>query len=284
MSVMQHQQRSVKITYDCYERSRPELLPLVRRDTWLGRLPIRFRRYRRCWHAREQYLRRRPRADWATGPRTRHSGPGSGFLGEGEGKSGDQSSELSWSLDPIDGTANFVHGIPLCATSLVLVASGEPVLGVIDLPFLGARYTAIKKQGAYRDGKRITSRVPRGLDEAIIAIGDYAVGAQATEKNRVRMALNSQLAQRVQRIRMLGSAAIDLAWVAEGKLDASVMFANTPWDTSAGVVIAREAGAVVIDIDGTPHTSASVGTVAVAEPLAGELLDVISGARGKAIS
>lgn len=210
--------------------------------------------------------------------------PGFGFLGEEEGKSGDQSSELSWSLDPIDGTANFVHGIPLCATSLGLVASGEPVLGVIDLPFLGARYTAIKKQGAYRDGKRITSRVPRGLDEAIIAIGDYAVGAQATEKNRVRMALTSQLAQRVQRIRMLGSAAIDLAWVAEGKLDASVMFANKPWDTSAGVVIAREAGAVVIDIDGTPHTSASVGTVAVAKPLAGELLDVISGARGEAIS
>jgi myo-inositol-1(or 4)-monophosphatase len=207
--------------------------------------------------------------------------PGLGFLGEEGGPSGDQSSALTWVFDPVDGTANFLHDMPLCAVSLGLVSSsGDPVLGVIDLPFLGARYTAVRGQGAYRDGRRIRVRKPTHLGEAIVAVGDYAVGgAQAEETNRVQLVLTGHLAERVQRIRMLGSAAIDLVWVAEGKLDASVIFANNSWDISAGVVIASEAGAVVTDIDGSPHTPDSVGTVTVTKPLAGELLDLIGKAR-----
>ncbi|GAA1592271.1 hypothetical protein GCM10009742_43810 [Kribbella karoonensis] len=74
---------------------------------------------------------------------------------------------------------------------------------------------------------------------------------------------------------MLGMAATDLAWVADGSLDASVMFDNKLWDTSAGVLIAREAGVEVLDVDGTRHTFNSRGTVAVAGPLAAELLGLI---------
>jgi myo-inositol-1(or 4)-monophosphatase len=75
---------------------------------------------------------------------------------------------------------------------------------------------------------------------------------------------------------MLGTAATDLAWVAEGNLDASIMFNNKPWDTSAGVLIAREAGMQVLDVDGSQHTFHSAGTVAVAAPLASGLLDLIA--------
>jgi myo-inositol-1(or 4)-monophosphatase len=205
--------------------------------------------------------------------------PGVAILGEEEGVSGDPDSELLWALDPIDGTANLVHGMPLTGVSLGLLHEGRPVLGVIDLPFLDARYWAVEHAGAYVGDRRIAASRTTSLREAMVAIGDYAVGAGADEKNHLRLALTEHLAGRAQRVRMLGSAAIDLAWVAEGRLDASMTMSNQPWDTAAGVVIAREAGAVVIDRDGSDHTSSSVATIAVAPGVAEELLALVSWAQ-----
>ncbi|MFE8941128.1 inositol monophosphatase family protein [Streptomyces sp. NPDC007872] len=99
--------------------------------------------------------------------------------------------------------------------------------------------------------------------EAIVGLGDYAVGEQAAKRNEQRFVLTQLLAAKVLRVRMLGSAAIDLAWVASGHLDACVALSNHLWDVAAGVAIAREAGAAVIDIDGTPHTPSSRATIAV---------------------
>lgn len=205
--------------------------------------------------------------------------PGVAILGEEEGVSGDPDSELLWALDPIDGTANLVHGMPLTGVSLGLLHEGRPILGVIDLPFLDARYWAVEHAGAYVGDRRITASRTADLRDAVVAIGDYAVGAGADEKNRLRLALTEHLAGRAQRVRMLGSAAIDLAWVAEGKLDASMTMSNTPWDTAAGVIIAREAGAVVIDQDGSDHTSSSVATIAVAPGVVEELLALVAWTR-----
>src|SRR3954468_22397337 len=205
--------------------------------------------------------------------------PGVAILGEEEGVSGDPDSELLWALDPIDGTANLVHGMPLTGVSLGLLHEGRPVLGVIDLPFLDARYWAVEHAGAYVGDRRIAASRTTSLREAMVAIGDYAVGAGADEKNHLRLALTEHLASRAQRVRMLGSAAIDLAWVAEGRLDASMTMSNQPWDTAAGVVIAREAGAMVIDLDGSDHTSSSVATIAVAPGVAEELLALVSWAQ-----
>lgn len=97
-------------------------------------------------------------------------------------------------------------------------------------------------------------------------------------KNHARLALTEALAARVQRIRMLGSSAIDLAWVADGKTDASIMLLNQPWDTAAGVVIAREAGAVVVHARGELHTTASKSTIGAAPHLVEEILATISSA------
>ena len=101
------------------------------------------------------------------------------------------------------------------------------------------------------------------LSDAIVAIGDYAVGSGAASKNRLRLALTARFAEAVQRVRMTGTAALDLAWLAEGKIDAALTLSNHPWDMAAGVAIAREAGAVVIDRDGTSHCPRSSVTLAV---------------------
>ncbi|MEO3854620.1 inositol monophosphatase family protein [Acrocarpospora sp. B8E8] len=176
-----------------------------------------------------------------------------GFLGKEEGITGNRNG-LMWELDPIDGTANFTHSIPLFAISLGLIDDNRAVLGVIDLPFLGSPYSAAEGAGATCDGEPIHASATDTLNAAIVSIGDYAVGADAEQKNRLRIPLNHQLATRVQRVRMFGSAAIDLAWVAAGKSDACIMLlSNNPWDTAAGVIIAREAGAHILDIDGSPQ-------------------------------
>lgn len=201
--------------------------------------------------------------------------PGIAILGEEEGISGDTKGDLLWAIDPVDGTANFVRGIPLCGFSLGLIQRGRPVVGVIDLPFLGTRYHAAQHTGAYVGDRRIQASVTTDLKDSIVAMGDYSVGEGAEVKNRLRIALTERLAANVQRVRMLGTAAIDLAWVAEGKLDASIMLSNKPWDSAAGVIIAREAGAEVVDQDGTDHTLTSSATIAITPHLTDALTALV---------
>jgi myo-inositol-1(or 4)-monophosphatase len=201
--------------------------------------------------------------------------PDIGFLGEEHGASGATNS-LMWALDPVDGTVNFIHGSPLCAISLGLITESRPVLGVIDLPFLGTRYSAAEGSGAHANGQPISASTTDRIGEAVVAIGDYAVGENSEERNRERFALTQRLATSMQRIRMHGSAAIDLAWLAEGRIDAAVMLANTPWDTAAGVIIAREAGAVVTDRSGTPHRTGSTATIATNANLLSAFLDLVN--------
>ncbi|ADB35454.1 inositol monophosphatase [Kribbella flavida DSM 17836] len=196
------------------------------------------------------------------------------FLGEEEGAHPGEG-ELSWVLDPIDGTVNYLHGVPLWGISLGLVAGTSQRLGVLHFPRLGTRYTAAEGLGAFRNGEAIRVSRCEQLSEALVMAGDFAVGADAAARNRPRTALIDLLVPRVQRIRMLGTAALHLALVADGSLDASIMFSNKPWDTSAGVIIAREAGAIVVDVDGSPHDVASGATIALSPGIAEELLPLI---------
>ncbi|GAA4101581.1 inositol monophosphatase family protein [Nonomuraea soli] len=205
--------------------------------------------------------------------------PGVGFMGEEEGVASNAGDGLMWSLDPLDGTANFTHGIPLCGTSLGLFDRDRAVLGVIDLPFVGLCYAAAEGAGATANGETIGASRTETLDAAIVSVGDYAVGPEAERKNRLRLALNYQLATRVQRVRMYGSAAVDLAWVADGKSDACIMLSNNPWDTAAGVAIAREAGAVVVDNDGSLHSINAKATIAAAPKLVADLVELIAEAQ-----
>lgn len=181
-----------------------------------------------------------------------------------------------WVLDPIDGTSNFAHGLPLCAVSLALVHRGSPVVAVTQAPLLGRTYHAVQGNGAYLNGRPITVSRTESLNEAIVSLGDYAVGPNAATHNRQRLTITAGLVPLVERIRMVGAATLDLAFVAEGALDACVMLSNKPWDTAAGALIAREAGALVTDAHGDSHTYQSDSMVAATPAIADELAKVIS--------
>lgn len=206
--------------------------------------------------------------------RLRQDAPDVAFLGEEESPAS-STMDLTWALDPIDGTANLVHNLPLYAVSLALVQEDRPLLGIIDLPTLGQRYWAVQGQGAWLDGKRIQASKRDRLADAMVTIGDYAVGSNAAIKNRLRLNITAELADRVLRVRMLGSAAIDLTWLAEGKTDACILLSNKPWDTAAGVIIAAEAGAQVVDLDGSTHTMRSKAAIAAAPGLIADIIGLI---------
>jgi myo-inositol-1(or 4)-monophosphatase len=204
----------------------------------------------------------------------REQTPALGFLGEEEGGSC-QRDGLRWVLDPIDGTINFLHGLPLCAVSLSLMQDDVTLIATIDMPFLGDQYNALINHGSYANDQRLQVSTTPTLNNALLSIDQYTFGPSAQHTNRIRYRLVEHLSSHAQRIRMLGSSAIDLAWTAQGRLDACIMLGNKPWDTSAGVLIAREAGARVLDLDGTDHTTNSTATIAVTPSLEHELMGAI---------
>ena len=108
-----------------------------------------------------------------------------------------------------------------------------------------------------------------------MAIGDYALGEGAAEKNSQRIALTAELAAQVERVRMFGSAAHDLVWLAEGRVDGAIVLSNKTLDLAAGILVAREAGAVVWDSSGAEHTQTSTHTIAAAPGVASELLALV---------
>lgn len=206
--------------------------------------------------------------------------PGVPFLGEEEGGPGIEEG-LLWVLDPIDGTVNFMRGSPLCSISLALMEDGEPRLAIVDLPLMGERYVAAKGAGAYLNGQRITTSKISRLHEATVGFADFSVGPEAREENRLHLEIIRRLAVASLRIRVHGSAALDLAWLAAGRLDATLMLSNLPWDVSGGVLLVREAGGQVYDSDRSPHTPRSrftlASTAGLVEPLS-EIVEVALGA------
>lgn len=200
--------------------------------------------------------------------------PEIGFLGEESGGTGEG---RYWLLDPIDGTVNLVHGLPLVAVALALIDEhGDTEAAVIALPRSGAHYSAARGAGAHRDGTPIHASTTDRLDRAVVSLGDFAVGEGAAEKNAERLAITGRLAAGAERLRMIGSACTALSWVADGTLDATLIHHNTPWDTLAGVLIAREAGAIAVDRQGRPHTRDSATTVVVAPALLASLLETMT--------
>ena len=184
------------------------------------------------------------------------------FLGEEENGEERPGAQARWVLDPIDGTINFARDSPLCSISLSLVIAGQPVLGIVDAPLLGERFIARQGEGAYLNGTRISVAEVAGLREAIVGVADFRVGVGSEEENRVHLAALARLARESLRVRMLGSAALDLAWLAAGRLNATLMLSNLPWDVTAGLLLVREAGGVVFDYDGSQHDADSRYTLA----------------------
>ncbi|MGA8218019.1 MAG: inositol monophosphatase [Solirubrobacterales bacterium] len=213
----------------------------------------------------------------------REVAPKAAFLGEEEGEV-DGTVEAMWVLDPIDGTVNFANGSPLCAISLALVEHGEPVLGIIDLPLIGERYVATRGAGAFLNGQPVGVVEKPGLHEAVVGFADFAVGSKAKVENPVHRELMELLVPRCLRVRVHGSECLDLAWLAAGRLDVSVMLSSLPWDVTAGVLIAQEAGAEAFDHGGDPWTPHAEFTICCTPGLVDELLPLVQEAAAAAES
>jgi myo-inositol-1(or 4)-monophosphatase len=164
-------------------------------------------------------------------------------LGEEEGGA---DAELGWYVDPLDGTANFVHGFDAVGVSVGLVDDGVPIVGVVAAPLLDRTWTAVKGRGAFRDGRpiRVSERPP---SRAIVATGfpfrhkDLLV--------RYGPMFDAAFG-RFEDIRRVGAASLDLCWTAEGVFDGFFELRLGPWDVAAGALIVREAGGVVTDWEG----------------------------------
>lgn len=126
------------------------------------------------------------------------------------------------------------------------------------------------------NGNPITTFEVLGLREAVIGVADFKVGVGSGEENRVHMAVLDRLAHESLRVRMLGSAALDLAWLACGRLNATLMLSNLPWDVTAGLLLVREAGGFVYDHDGSPHGPGSRFTIASVPSLVKSMVTIFA--------
>ena len=166
--------------------------------------------------------------------------PDDGFLGE-EGGSSESASGVVWIVDPIDGTVNFLYGIPTYAVSIAAVVGAESVAGVVVNVQSGERFTATRGGGAFLDGDRlqVRSKQPVPLSHRLVGTGFNYV---AEIKSRQTVAVSAMLHE-VRDIRRIGSAALDLCAVACGRYDAYVEEGLNAWDMAAGGLVATEAGA-----------------------------------------
>ncbi len=173
--------------------------------------------------------------------------PNHQILGEETGLSGVEATDGAiWMIDPLDGTTNYVHRVPFFCSSIGLEVQGELLAAVVDAPLLGWRYEAIRGGGAYLNGNRISISQRSKFRDGLFATGFSSSDHSLDEQ----MELVSHVIRHARGIRRLGAAALDLCLVAEGVFDGFWERNLQPWDTAAGVLIAREAGATVTDFSG----------------------------------
>jgi myo-inositol-1(or 4)-monophosphatase len=179
----------------------------------------------------------------------RHLPAEHGILAEESGAMGPSDATLLWAIDPLDGTTNYTHQYPFCAVSIGLLAAGEPVLGVIYDPIHGDLFRGAAGLGATRNRQPIRVSTTGQLAQSLLVTG-FAYDRRETPDNNY--AEFCHLTHLTQGVRRGGSAAIDLAYVACGRLDGYWERGLSPWDIAAGIAILREAGGVVTAYDGSP--------------------------------
>ncbi len=174
--------------------------------------------------------------------------PDDGIVAE-EGWQRSSRSGRRWVVDPLDGTVNFLYGFPAWCVSVALFSADDrPLVGVVHDPLRGETWVARRGGGTYLGAERLVVGDPPPLDQALVATGfSYNREFRAAQGKVV-----AELLPRVRDIRRAGAAALDLAWVATGRVDAYYERGLKPWDWAAGRLIAEEAGAAVIELPGEP--------------------------------
>lgn len=167
---------------------------------------------------------------------------------EGEYPQGD--SPFRWIIDPLDGTTNYAHGFPWFCVSIALESAGDVLAGVIYNPMHDELFTAVKGGGAYLNGRRLHVSARSPLQNTLLGTG-FPYDCASDPANNFANFIAFQKAARG--IRRAGAAALDLAYVAAGRLDGFWELKLKPWDVAAGVLLVREAGGAVSDFDGSGH-------------------------------
>ena len=199
--------------------------------------------------------------------------PGYGFLGEEGGRHEGTDKTHTWIVDPLDGTTNFLHGIPQFAISIALEREGTIVAGVIYNPVIDELFTAERGKGAFLNDRRLRVAARKRLADAVIACG---AAASRPRRPRRWSARSSRAVQdKVAGLRRFGAAALDLACVAAGRLDGYWERNLSPWDMAAGMLLVREAGGFVTDLDGGDGMFAKGDIVAGNETIHRRIADAL---------
>ena len=201
--------------------------------------------------------------------------PGYGFVMEEGGIVEGSDTTHRWHIDPLDGTTNFLHGVPQFAISVALEREGQLVAGVIYNPILDEMYMAEKGQGAFLNNQRLRVAQRPGLEEALVCCG---IPHLARGDHPLFLREIAQVMARVAGVRRFGAAALDLAYVAAGRLDGYWERELKSWDIAAGLVLVREAGGFATDLAGQTATAATRDVMAGNEVIHGALLKIVRGA------
>ncbi len=201
--------------------------------------------------------------------------PGYCFLGEEGGRRDGADKSHTWIVDPLDGTTNFLHGIPQFAISIALEREGAVVAGLVYNPAIEELFIAEKGKGAFLNDQRIRVAGRKQLSESVIACGLPHIGRGDLVLARKE---TGAMQEQVAGLRRFGAAALDLAWVAAGRLDGYWERDIKPWDMAAGLILIREAGGYVSDITGGDDLFATGHVVAGNETIHKELLRVLKDA------
>jgi myo-inositol-1(or 4)-monophosphatase len=198
--------------------------------------------------------------------------PHHGFLGE-EGGAVEEGADAQWIIDPLDGTTNFAHELPIFAVSIGFSYKGETVVGIVLNPMTAELYTAVRGKGAQLNDKPIHVSHTASLADALLATGFPYNLKEMLPKLTERF---SRCLFEARGVRRLGSAAIDLCLLASGKYDGFWEENLKPWDVAAGTLIAREAGAAVTDFSGGPYSIGGSQILATNGRIHREMTEILS--------
>ncbi|MGX1198873.1 inositol monophosphatase family protein [Parvibaculum sp. MBR-TMA-1.3b-4.2] len=202
--------------------------------------------------------------------------PGYGFLMEESGTVEGPDKSHRWIIDPLDGTTNFLHGIPMFAISIGLERDGQIVAGLVYNPVTDEMFIAEKGGGAFLNDRRIRVASRRDLAQSVVCCGIPHLGRPGHQGFLTEL---SAVMNEVSGVRRTGSAALDLAYVAAGRFDAYWEAALSTWDIAAGIVLVREAGGFVSDIDGSDRMLATGNIIAGNDQLRSQLEKLLKKAR-----
>lgn len=207
-----------------------------------------------------------------------HARPGYCFLMEESGSTEGPDKTHRWIVDPLDGTTNFLHGLPHFAISIALEREDLLVAGVIYNPITEELFWAERGKGAFVNDRRLRVSARNNLADSLIATGIPFAGrpGHAPFQNELKTIM-----PQVAGIRRFGSAALDLAYVAAGRFDGFWERGLNRWDIAAGILMVREAGGTVMDTEGQPRTLETGNVIATNGPLQKPLTDLIKSAAKK---